>query len=52
MKPPKYSLPELVEIKKAFIDSGLAKWIVLAGIGGLVELARALVDIVRCIKAY
>jgi hypothetical protein len=54
-KPPKsskISISEIGELRKAFEDSALAKWVVLAGIGGAVELIRALVDIVRIIKAF
>jgi len=46
-KPSKITIPEMLELQKALKDSGLAKWIVLAGIGGAVELIRGLVDIAK-----
>jgi hypothetical protein len=52
VKPSKLSIPEFVELRKALEDSGLAKWVVLAGLGGLVELIRGLVDVVRAIKSF
>jgi hypothetical protein len=51
-KPSKISISEIPELRKAFEDSALAKWIVLAGAGGAVELIRGLVDIVRIIKGF
>ena len=33
--------------KQMFDDSGLSKWIILAGVGGLCELVRIIVDAVN-----
>jgi hypothetical protein len=46
-KSSKISISEIAELRKVFEDSALAKWVVLAGIGGLVELLRLAVDILR-----
>lgn len=46
-KSSKISISEIAELRKAFEDSALAKWVVLAGIGGLVELVRLAYDMVR-----
>ena len=51
-RPSKVSIAEIAALRKIFEDSSLAKWVVLAGIGGAAELLRALVDIVRSIKAH
>jgi hypothetical protein len=44
-KPTKISIAEIAELRKIFEDSKLAKWVFLAGVGGLVELIRGIVDI-------
>jgi hypothetical protein len=46
-KPTKISIAEIAALRKIFEDSSLAKWVMLAGIGGLVELIRACVDIAK-----
>lgn len=40
--PTRLTIDEFLRVKKMFEDSPLAKWIVLAGIGGLVELIHTL----------
>ena len=51
-RPSKISIAEIAELRKIFEDSSLAKWVVLAGIGGAVELIRGFVDILRLIKSF
>jgi hypothetical protein len=46
-KTSRVSVADLRELKEILSDSGLTKWIVLAGVGGLVELIRAIVDIAQ-----
>jgi len=46
-KPSKITISEIAELRKVFEDSSLAKWVVLAGIGGLVELIRLIHDIAQ-----
>ena len=46
-KPSKVSIDEIGQLRKIFEDSKLAKWIIWAGIGGMVELARLLWDILH-----
>jgi hypothetical protein len=46
-KPTKISIAEIAELRKIFEDSSLAKWVVLAGVGGAVELIRLFVDIAK-----
>jgi hypothetical protein len=46
-RPSRITIAEIAELRKAFEDSSLAKWVVLAGVGGAVELVRLVYDIVR-----
>ena len=46
-RPSKISIAEIAALRKIFEDSSLAKWVVLAGIGGAVELIRGCVDIAK-----
>ena len=50
-KSSKISISEIAELRKAFEDSSLAKWVILAGIGGFVEAVRLLWDIARYVHA-
>jgi hypothetical protein len=50
-KSSKISISEIAELREAFEDSALAKWVVLAGIGGLVELIHLAYDIVKYVYA-
>jgi hypothetical protein len=51
-KTSRVSFADLRELKEILKDPGLTKWIVLAGIGGFVELIRALVDVVRYLHKF
>jgi hypothetical protein len=46
-KSSRISITDLRELKELLKDSGLGKWVVLAGFGGLVELLRAFLDVAR-----
>jgi len=46
-KPSKVSIAEIGELRKIFEDSKLAKWVILAGVGGIIEATRLGLDILR-----
>ena len=46
-RPTKVTIPEIAELRKIFEDSKLAKWVILAGVGGVVEVLRLLYDVVK-----
>jgi hypothetical protein len=46
-RPTKVTIADIAELRKIFEDSKLAKWVVLAGVGGIVELIRLLYDIAK-----
>ncbi len=50
-EPTRLTLDEFAQFKKLFEDSKLAKYVVMAGLGGLAGILLALVEVVRLIIA-
>ncbi len=55
-EPTRLTFDEFVQFKKLFEDSPLAKYIIMAGVGGVVlasiEIVRGVIDLVRYIRSF
>ncbi|HEY6267240.1 MAG TPA: hypothetical protein VIX11_02995 [Candidatus Acidoferrum sp.] len=54
-EPTRLTIDEFVQFKKLFEDSPLAKYVIMAGVGGVmltaIEIIRGIIDLVRYIRS-